>query len=300
MLTAKYNTKLDNHSEIGTAFRQSLGFTDRTSSVSGVDATALAIGTAWNTVGPGSDFSLLYGNIRNVIHALQEKNNVEILASPRVMVVSGKTASIESVEEIPYTDLSQTSQGGNMTSTQFKNIGIKLNVTATLMDDNSILMDAATEQSVPTGKLGGIPTVDTRKIQSTLLMKDGQILVIGGLRRKETQKNTNQLPILGDLPVIGLAFKATDTIKNSSELLVLLSPHTYKGESPTQEQMNKYNEITQRPLLTIPKDEADEKEKGKKVKPVSINTDKEKTKNTGKQVTDYLDEKGYLKARVAN
>ena len=298
-------------------FRQNLGFSNRLqstvgSSTIGTDTTDnVANGTAYNTTGTGSDFWLISGDIRNVIHALQEKNNIEILASPRVMVTSGKTASIESVEEIPYQQQSDTSNGGQLTSTQFKNVGVKLNVTATLMDDTSILLDTATEQSAYTGKLLGVPTVDTRRIQSSLLLKDSQILVIGGLRRKETQKQTNQLPILGDLPLIGLAFKATDTIENSSELLVLLSPHIYKGEKPTQEQMNKYNEITQRPLLTIPKDEADEKEKSKKEKaetlskekkekPVSINADKEKTKNTDKQVTDYLDEKGYLKTRVAN
>ena len=276
------DVKLDNETEIGVnwdllttddhdaVFRQNLGFSNRVGSTLRSETT-LGTATAYNTTGTGSDLWLLWpGDIRTVIHALQEKNNVEILASPRVMVVSGQTANIEAVEEIPYQEVTDTSQGGTaaMTSTEFKNVGIKLNVGATLTDDKFILLKVETEQNVYTGALSGVPVVDTRKIQSSLLLEDGQILVIGGLRRKQTQRQTEQLPFLGDLPLIGFAFKSTDTVQNSSELLVILSPHIYKGEKPTDVQMEKYNEITQRPLLIIPevkeKQREEEKEKARK------------------------------------
>lgn len=281
------DVKLDDKTEIGinwdllttrdhnAVFRQNLGFTPRLYSTA-KDSAGVGNAKAFNTIGTGSDLWLLFpGDIRTVIHALQEKNNVEIIASPRVMVVSGQTASIEAVEEIPYSELSQTSQGGSMTSTQFKNVGVKLNVVATLTDDKFILLNVETEQSIQTGtsvvgEVTGVPTVDTRKIQSSLLLEDSQILVIGGLRRKTTQKQTNQLPILGDLPIVGLAFKATDTVQNSSELLVILSPHIYKGERPNDAEMGKFNEITQRPLLTIPevveRKQQEENEKARQAK----------------------------------
>jgi type II secretory pathway component GspD/PulD (secretin) len=281
------DVKLNNDTEIGISwdllttddhdavFRQNLGFSNRLqSTIRSQDNIGAA--TAFNTTGAGSDLWLLWpGDIRSVIHALQKKSNVEILASPRVMVVSGQTASIEAVEEIPYREQTDTSQGGAtaMTSTQFKNVGVKLNVGATLTDDKFILLNVETEQNVETSKstvsgVVGIPIVDTRKIQSSLLLEDSQILVIGGLRRKETKKQTNQVPILGDLPIVGLAFKSTDTVENNSELLVILSPHIYKGERPVDAEMQKFNEITQRPLLTIPevveKKQQEEKEKEKK------------------------------------
>ncbi len=269
MLTTEYNGRFDNDSKIGTSFRQNLGFTNR---VGSTEATTTNVGnaTAWNTTGTGSAFSIITGDIRNVIRALQQKNNVEILASPRVMVVSGQTASIEAVEEIPYQERTETSEGGELTSVQFKNVGIMLNVGATLTDDNFIHLDVETEQNSYTGELSSVPVVDTRKIKSSLLLNDGQILVIGGLRRKETQKQTNQIPILGDIPIIGLAFKTTDTIQNNSELLVILSPHIYKGERPNNVEMEKFNEITQRPLLTIPevveKKKEEEKQKAREAK----------------------------------
>ena len=280
MLTSNYDNKLSSSSsEIGTSFRQSLSGRVASNTVGSTDTTGTTTLTTtdptilpWTTTGLGSDFSLIYGNIRNVIHVLQTKNDVEILASPRVMVVSGKDATIKAVEQIPYSDNSQTSGGGNMTSTAFKDVGVTLKVEATLTDDKFILLVVDADQSVQTGTsvvtggvgASGTPIVDTRNIHSSLLLNDGQILVIGGLRRKETQKQTNQLPILGDLPIVGLAFKSTDTIENSSELLILLSPHIYNGEKPSEAQMEKFNEITQRPLLTIPESEERKKEEQKK------------------------------------
>ncbi len=297
------DVKLDDETEIGinwdllttddhdAVFRQNLGFSSRLKSTERT-TTNVGTATAFNTIGTGSDLWLLFpGDIRNVIHALQQKNNVEILASPRVMVVSGQTASIESVEEIPYSEVSETSQGGTLTSTQFKNVGIKLTVGATLTDDKFILLNVATEQSSYTGELNAVPTVDTRKINSSLLLEDSQILVIGGLRKKQTQTQTRQLPILGDIPVIGLAFKATDTIQNNSELLILLSPHIYNGEKPTTVQgkptnveIEKFNEITQRPLLTIPEviEKKQKEEKEKQAKEAEKTGKSKKAKQTKK------------------
>src|SRR4030042_864277 len=138
MLTSKYNVKLDDGKEIGTSFRQNLTST-RVGSVDGTDADNIGAATAFNSILTGSDFAILFGDIRTVIHALQERNNVEIIASPRVMVVNGKEASIEAVEEIPYQEVTQSTGGGGatsaITSTQFKNVGVRLNVGATLTED---------------------------------------------------------------------------------------------------------------------------------------------------------------------
>jgi len=263
MLTTKYNVKLDSSEQIGTSFRQNLT-SSRVASVDGTVASGagnIANATAFNSILTGSDFALLFGDIRTVIHVLQQKNNVEIIASPRVMVVSGKDASIEAVEEIPYQEITQSTGGGGtnnaITSTQFKNVGVTLSVGAMLTEDKSILLSVQADQKVKVGTssaagTGGVPIVDARVVKSSLLLEDGQVVVIGGLRRKDTQKQINQIPILGDIPIVGLAFRDTIVTQNSKELLILLSPHIYKGQSPDSAQMAKFNEISQRPLLTIP------------------------------------------------
>lgn len=210
--------------------------------------------TAYNSTGLGSDLSIVSGSVRNVIHMLQDKRKVEILASPTVMVVSGKMASVEAIEEIPYQEKTDSSLGGGFASTQFKQVGVKLNVTATIADNNSILLTVEPEQSINTGLSGinNIPIIDTRKAKSNLLLNDAEVVIMGGLRRKETMKAREQIPILGDIPLIGVLF-GRDAIRTiNSELIVFISPHIYKGLPPSPEKLAKLkyvNNLKEVPLI---------------------------------------------------
>ncbi len=225
------------------------------------NVTTIGDGTAFNTTGLGSDFSVINGDIRNVVSVLQQKKDVEILASPRVMVVSGKTASIEAVRELPYNEITDTSAGGSMSSTEFKKVGVTLNVTATLTDENLIFLNVNTEQNVVVGEsLTAVPIIDTRNASSEVLLQDGQVVIIGGLRRQELTKETNQVPILGDIPIIGLLFRYTNTVVNNTELIVFLSPRIYNDEEPIPEEaMEKFREIKDRPIPSLKKAGDDKK-----------------------------------------
>jgi type II secretory pathway component GspD/PulD (secretin) len=226
------------------------------------DEDTIGNATAFNTTGTGGEFSIITGTIRNIVHLLQQKKDVEILASPRVMMVSGQSAAIEAVEEIPYQEITQSTGGGGgtasaITSTQFKNVGVKMKVSTLLTGENNILLNVEAEQNVETGEsVAGVPIVDTRKAQSNLLLKDGQVVIFGGLRRQEKTKTVKQVPIIGDIPLLGLLFKSTNDVIKNSELVVFLSPHVYKGEAVPDDAMKKYNEISNRPLLTLPKGKA--------------------------------------------
>ena len=241
----------DKNYDIG--YRQN--FTTRLGSTIANDDT-IGNATAFNTVGVGGNFSVISGSIRNVVAMLQNKRDVEILASPRAMVVSGETANIKAVEEIPYREVSDTAAGGAgaLTSTKFKEVGVNLEVSATITDGNNIFLLVDTEQSVITGEsLTGVPVVDTRRATTSLSLKDSQIVVIGGLRRQETTKEVNKIPILGDIPLAGLLFKYKNTVVNNTELIVFLSPHVYKeGEQIPEDAMSKFNEITNKPMLLLP------------------------------------------------
>ena len=219
------------------------------------DATTIGNATAFNTTGLGSNFSVINGDIRNVVSVLQEKRDVEILASPRVMVVSGKTASIEAVRELPYNELTDTSAGGSMSSTEFKKVGVTLEVTATLTDDNLIFLDVSSEQNVVVGASPtDVPNIDTINASSEVLLQDGQVVIIGGLRRQELTKETSQVPILGDIPLIGLLFRYTNTVVSNTELIMFLSPRIYTDEETIPEDaMEKYREIKDRPMPSIKK-----------------------------------------------
>ena len=231
-------------------------FTTRLSSTI-ENAANIGKASAFNTNGLGGDFSVISGTIRNVVAMLQQKKDVEILASPRVMVVSGKTASIEAVRELPYNEVTDTAAGGvgALTSTQFKKVGVTLNVTATLTEEDLIFLTVSSEQNVVVGEsVTEVPIIDTRNTKSELLLKDGQVVVMGGLRRKERTKQTNQVPILGDIPLIGFLFKYTNTVVNNTELIVFLSPHIYKeGEPIPEDAMEKFKEIKDMPMPSLEK-----------------------------------------------
>jgi len=99
-----------------------------------------------------------------------------------------------------------------------------------------------------------VPIIDTRTAKSEVLLEDGQVVIIGGLRRQELTKETNQVPILGDIPLIGLLFKYTNTVISNTELIIFLSPRIYTGEEAVPEDaMEKYREIKEKPIPTLKK-----------------------------------------------
>lgn len=176
-----------------------------------------------------------------LIDFIETHDNVRILANPKVLVLNNHTATIDAVEEIPYQELTQTSAGGDIGTTSFKEAGIKLEVTPQITDDGYIIMHIIPEQSAQTGTFdlgdaGDIPIIETRKTETTLRIKNGQTIIIGGLRQKRPTVKESKLPILGDIPLIGVLFKKLDKEQVESELGVFITPHIYtEGELSAEE-----------------------------------------------------------------
>ena len=262
------DVQLNNDTEIGVdwdilstdnkdfSYRQSMVFPNRMSIVAPTTITNDSMSSFQHT-GLGSEVAIVTDDIRNVLHLLQERRNVDILASPRVMVVSGQKASIKTVEEIPYQEITQSSAGGGgtnaITSTQFKDVGVTMDVKAVVTDEGKVLLTVSPSQSVTTGtSIGGVPVIDKREATTTLLMDDGQVVIMGGLRRQDTQFTKNQVPVLGDLPLIGFIFANNRKVVQNSELLVLLSPHISENGPVPAEAMTRINEFKNRPVLSLP------------------------------------------------
>jgi protein transport protein HofQ len=213
----------------------------------------------------GGVFGITKRDIISTVRILQELRNVEILASPRILVASGEEALIQTVEEIPYIELSQTSGGGAdsyaIASTEFKEAGITLKVKATVANDQNeqkILMTIEPEQSINTGEAGvgdtTVPIIDKRKAKTTLIMENDQVLIMGGLRKKEIRITRDQIPLLGDIPLLGVLFSYDQRAVEYSELIVLISPHINKGEPVPEDTMKKFNELRDKPVLSLPQD----------------------------------------------
>jgi len=114
------------------------------------------------------------------------------------------------------------------------------------------------EQSINTGVAGvgatTVPIVDKRKAKTTLIMEDGQVLIMGGLRKKEIRIAKNQIPLLGDIPLVGFLFTYDKRDVKNSELIVLISPHINKGEPIPDDAMKKFKELKDKPVLSLPPD----------------------------------------------
>jgi type IV pilus assembly protein PilQ len=161
-----------------------------------------------------------------IIELWKENKKVNILANPRVMTLDNLTATIELVEQIPYTQQTETDQGNPVTSTQFKEAGIKLYVTPHITTkENYISMNIKVEQSFRSGWTNdNQPIIDSRNAETNLMVKDNQTIVIGGLRKKEDTITVDKVPILGDIPFLGAFFRRTVKDVTNIDLLIFVTP----------------------------------------------------------------------------
>jgi type IV pilus assembly protein PilQ len=192
-------------------------------------------------------------NIQGLIDFVETNKDVRILANPKVLVLNNQTATIDSVEEIPYRELTETSAGGSIGTVSFKEAGIKLQVTPQIADDGYIVMHVKPEQSAQTGTFtienSETPVIETRRTDTTLMVKDGQTIIIGGLRKSEPSVVESKIPILGDIPLIGGLFRKVDTDIIESELGVFITPHIYTDGKLSAEELKQIeNSREKKPL----------------------------------------------------
>jgi len=158
--------------------------------------------------------------------ALEAEGRGEIVSTPRVITANQKEARIEQGVEIPY----QQSASSGATTIQFKKAVLSLTVTPQITPDNNIIMDLVVHKDsvgdiISTGGLGGtVPSIDTRAVETQVLVSDGQTVVLGGIYETERRETINKVPFLGDIPFLGNLFKSRTRIDNKAELLIFVTP----------------------------------------------------------------------------
>jgi type II secretory pathway component GspD/PulD (secretin) len=108
---------------------------------------------------------------------------------------------------------------------QFIDIGVKMNITPIINTDGYITTTLHTERSVITGFVQQFPILNKRSADSTLRVKDGETIVLGGMIDDETTKSISKIPLLGDIPVFGVLFKNVNNTKLHNEVVFLITPH---------------------------------------------------------------------------
>lgn len=173
-----------------------------------------------------------------LVEALRTFGDTRILSEPRLTVVNNQEAKILVGSKEPYvtTQVSQTGTGTAVTaeSVNFIDVGVKLFVTPTIARDGFVSMKIRPEVSSKTGTLttankNEIPIVETTEAETVLMVKDGETVILGGLIKDESTKDHQRIPFLGDLPVLGLAFRSTKETEKKTELVVFLTPRILYG-----------------------------------------------------------------------
>ncbi len=157
--------------------------------------------------------------------ALQTEGRAEIVSTPRVITANQKEARIEQGVEIPY----QQSASSGATTTQFKKAVLSLTVTPQITPDDKIIMDLRVSKDnvgelVASATGGFVPSIDTRAIETQVLVNDGQTVVLGGIYETERRETVNKVPFLGDIPGVGVLFRSTQKVSNKAELLIFVTP----------------------------------------------------------------------------
>ena len=158
--------------------------------------------------------------------ALEAEGRGEIVSTPRVITANQSEARIEQGVEVPY----QQAASSGATTVQFKKAVLSLTGTPQITPDNNIIMDLKVNkdsvgQVISTGGAGGtVPSIDTRQVQTQVLVKDGQTVVLGGIYETERRETVNKVPFLGDIPIAGNLFKSKQRTNNKAELLIFVTP----------------------------------------------------------------------------
>ena len=205
-------------------------------------------------------------DIDTLLSARQENVNAKLLANPRVLVLDNEKAELKIVTQIPYQQLNQ-GQGGTGNSfgtTEFKEVGITLEVTPHVTREGMVRLKLKPKFGVQTGTVNvGDPTstsatypqpvVDERSADTTLLIKSNQTVVLGGLRRKETTQQVSKIPLLGDIPLVGALFRFTSEDTTNSEIVVFITPRIIEqpGMNATEQKQFEVTEFsTPNPVYT--------------------------------------------------
>ena len=180
------------------------------------------------------DFSLLGANIAGALDALERKGFVTTLAEPTLVALSGETASFLAGGEFPIPVSQGGGDGGTAISVEFKQFGVGLNFTPTVLADGVINLVVAPEVSSidPSAsvEVNGlvVPGLSTRRAFTTVELRDGESFALAGLIRTDFQDTVNQFPILGSLPIIGSLFRSTSFRREETELVIIVTPRLVK------------------------------------------------------------------------
>jgi type IV pilus assembly protein PilQ len=180
---------------------------------------------------PSGGLNFLVGKVGSYLlqlelTAMQTEGRGELISSPRVITSDQTQATIKQGVEIPYQAL--TASGA--TRVAFKEAMLKLDVTPHITPDDRVRMDLIINKDNPdyTRRILGVPPIDTRRIETTVLVDNGETVVLGGVFERNKTKGSEKVPFFGDIPYAGVLFRRNEQVDENNELLIFVTPKILK------------------------------------------------------------------------
>jgi general secretion pathway protein D len=191
---------------------------------------------ALSSVFPGFSYALKAANLAGSLNALNAITNVNVISSPSLTVAANKTAMLQVGDQVPITTQSAvsvlTTGAPLVNSVSYRDTGVILSITPRINKSGRVLLDLEQEVSsvVPTTSSEiNSPTIRQRRVRTTVMLNDGEGLALGGMIQTNKSVASTQIPIIGDLPLLGNAFKQKDNQIGKTELIIIITPHVIRN-----------------------------------------------------------------------
>ncbi|WML91451.1 type IV pilus secretin PilQ [Thiothrix lacustris] len=161
------------------------------------------------------------------LSASQSENKSETISSPRIITSNQTKALIEQGVEVPY----QQASSSGASNVAFKKAVLSMEVTPQITPDEHISMDLKVNQDTVGSIYSGVPSINTREIQTKVLVENGQTVVLGGVHEEYNTNGTSKVPVLGDVPILGRLFRTDNNSKTNNELLIFVTPKIVDSKS---------------------------------------------------------------------
>jgi len=154
------------------------------------------------------------------ISAMEADGKGKVVSSPRLITADQQKASIKQGTQIGY----QLATSSGATAVTFKDAVLRLEVTPQITPEGNVIMDVQINKDSPGPLFAGVPSIDTKSIETKVLVENGGTVVIGGIFEQQERTDVSKVPFLGDIPYLGNLFKTTTRSSDRKELLIFLTP----------------------------------------------------------------------------
>ncbi|MCJ7686061.1 MAG: type II secretion system secretin GspD, partial [Desulfobacteraceae bacterium] len=179
-----------------------------------------------------------FPNIGAVVKAFQGDSDVHILQTPQLMTLDNEEAEIQIGKNIPYLTRQETSDANlNYSNYEYKDVGVTLNIVPQINQERFVRLKISQEvaQVVEAESIIGLPTTLKRVAKTTVTVKDGHTVVIGGLIDQALNESTSSVPCLGDIPGLGWLFRTTSRGEDKTNLFIFITPHIIENPDEAKE-----------------------------------------------------------------